>query len=235
MNYLDLLAAMGTGDAHPGGFAATIEQFKRHPLPADAHILEIGCGTGRTACHLAQLGYLVTAIDLRRDMIEKAKIRAERSHTKVQFLAADAKELPFPRDSFDVVIAESVTIFAGAASIDEYYRVLKPGGVLYDREIVSIGSLSEAAQCQIHRFYGVSHLWGIDKWKEELNSRPFRRMVIEGPLPFPKNVPTIADPLQQSDPKLYEKPETWEIIAAYEEIMSAYEDSLGYALIVAVK
>ena len=54
---------------------------------------------------------------------------------KVKVTEADAHALPFPSDTFDAVLAESVLIFCEKNKVaSEVYRVLKPGGVFGDNE-----------------------------------------------------------------------------------------------------
>ena len=71
MNYIHMLSRLGMGSAHPGGFEATLRMLKNYPIQPGSRILEVGCGTGRTACHLSEMGYQVTAIDLNENMIKK--------------------------------------------------------------------------------------------------------------------------------------------------------------------
>jgi SAM-dependent methyltransferase len=136
MKYIDMIAKLGLGNAHPGGFTATLKQLQCYPLQPNDRILEVGCGTGRTACHLAMQGFDVTAVDLHPDMLAKAKRRATSMRVHVDFAQGDACALPFPDNTFDVVLIESVTNFADVQlALREYYRVLRPGGHLYDREL----------------------------------------------------------------------------------------------------
>ncbi|WP_181150846.1 class I SAM-dependent methyltransferase [Paenibacillus sp. PCH8] len=129
MDYHDLLARLGEGSAHPGGFSATMRLLDTLSLPTGSHVLEIGCGTGRTACYLARSGHRVTAIDLHRHMLDKAVRRARRERVDVQFIQADVAALPLPDNHVDVVFVESVTIFTPwRVALAEYQRVLKPGG-----------------------------------------------------------------------------------------------------------
>ncbi len=69
----------------PEDFGETIEQLKKYPIEKGKRVLEVGCGTGRTACYLAEQGCDVTAIDIRPEMISKAKIRAEKQGVRVNF------------------------------------------------------------------------------------------------------------------------------------------------------
>ena len=98
-------------------------------LPANSNVLEVGCGTGRTACYLARSGHRVTAVDLHRSMLEKAVRRAWRERLDIRFIQADVAALPFPDNHFDVAFVESVTIFTQwRSTLAEYRRVLRAGG-----------------------------------------------------------------------------------------------------------
>lgn len=133
MDYQDLLAKQGVGSAHPGGFAATIDFLKDVSFLPGSKILEVGCGTGRTACYLAGQGYDVTALDIRPAMLRKARFRAQRQRVFVRWVEGDACDLPFPANQFDILLLESVTVFVDAKrALPEYRRVLRPGGRLYD-------------------------------------------------------------------------------------------------------
>lgn len=47
--YIDFLAYYGIGSAHPGGFTLTKQLLAQLPFRHGANVLEIGCGTGKTA------------------------------------------------------------------------------------------------------------------------------------------------------------------------------------------
>ncbi|UUZ83362.1 hypothetical protein LJK88_05535 [Paenibacillus sp. P26] len=42
MSYLDMVAKLGVGGAHPGGFEATLEQLQRFPIPPGSRVLDVG-------------------------------------------------------------------------------------------------------------------------------------------------------------------------------------------------
>ena len=108
----------------------------------NAHILDLGCGTGLDACFLAKRGMRVTAIDISGQMIAQLKTNAQRQgvqdkiDTHVQDIAdiADIAELdPWPSSAFDGI----VSAFAGlntVADLDRFaadaHRLLRPGGRL---------------------------------------------------------------------------------------------------------
>lgn len=92
-------------------------------------ILEIACGTGRVTYHLAKIpGVQLTATDLNPDMITVAKKKV--SGSNVEWLTADAQNLPFQDESFDVVICQFGLMFVPdkLKAISEVFRVLKKGG-----------------------------------------------------------------------------------------------------------
>ncbi len=96
-------------------------------------VLDIGCGADHTALAAAPRAAAVTAVDVTPEMLETAaRLAAERGITNITFRRADASDLPFPDDSFDVVTSRySAHHFADPArAVAEAARVLRPGGRL---------------------------------------------------------------------------------------------------------
>ncbi|OXM83059.1 class I SAM-dependent methyltransferase [Paenibacillus rigui] len=174
MNYLEMVSRLGLGSAHPGGFTATIDQLNRYQPITNEAILEIGCGTGRTACYLANKGYQVIAIDINPDNLDKAKKRAKEMGLHVDFLLADAHALPFPDETFEIILVESVTNFTQAKqSLTEYYRVLKPGGILYDREMFVRYSVPSETLSDFQSFFQMPSMMRKDEWSSLLTASGF--------------------------------------------------------------
>ncbi len=97
-------------------------------------VLEVACGTGHTSTLLADLGIKSIACDLTPAMMDKAKARLAGKPVIPEFMEADAFNLPFEDNSFDVLIS---TRFLHLFKMDkqeelftEFNRVLKPGGYL---------------------------------------------------------------------------------------------------------
>lgn len=67
-------------------------------------ILEVACGTGRFSVELAESGADVTGVDISRPMLTKGVGKARERGLGVEFMRGDAKQLPFPDDSFDLVV-----------------------------------------------------------------------------------------------------------------------------------
>jgi phosphatidylethanolamine/phosphatidyl-N-methylethanolamine N-methyltransferase len=116
-------------------FGAVFERGRRAAITAaeriGGRILEVGVGTGISLPDYARTNRLV-GVDLSEPMLRKAQERvAELGLNNVEGLAVmDAERLAFPDDSFDVVVAQYVitTVPDPEATLDEFARVLKPGG-----------------------------------------------------------------------------------------------------------
>jgi ubiquinone/menaquinone biosynthesis C-methylase UbiE len=94
--------------------------------------LDAGCGTGFLALELAARGHRVTAVDFAPAMLAEARRKAARRGVSIRFEEADAEHLPFPARSFDLAISRHLlwTLPHPEAAIDEWIRVLRPGGRL---------------------------------------------------------------------------------------------------------
>lgn len=103
-----------------------------HHLLAVAHLtsasraLEIGCGPGHITAMMADTGATVTGVDLVPAMIETARAL----HPSIEFIEANAEQLPFADDAFDAVLVNfSIHHFARPDVVArEIRRVLEPGG-----------------------------------------------------------------------------------------------------------
>ncbi len=101
-------------------------------------ILVVGCGPGREARALAELGYQVTGVDCSPDMILTA-VGMSRQPENISFCVADGQALPFPADSFDAVVLfnilsnypdDPVGRKIKGNMLSECRRVVKKGGML---------------------------------------------------------------------------------------------------------
>jgi len=231
LDYHDLLAKLGEGSAHPGGFTATVQLIDSLSLPERGRVLEVGCGTGRTACYLARNGYRVTAIDLHRQMLEKAVRRARRERLDIRFIQADVTALPFPDHSFDVVFVESVTIFTRwRTAISEYKRVLKPGGRLIDREMILCGRKTELMSRRLKRFYGMRTLATMTEWKRRLRMSGFTRVLVHEHSRSMGKWGVDHDPYRELDMALFEDEQVRRMSETNDQLLARYGKRLGYAV-----
>ncbi len=118
------------------GRKASIEAAER----IGGRILEVGVGTGISLPDYSRSSRL-SGIDISEPMLRKASARVRDLHLhNVESLSVmDVAHLGFPDDVFDVVVAQYVitAVPDPEAALDEFMRVLKPGG-----EIVLVNHIS---------------------------------------------------------------------------------------------
>ncbi len=113
-------------------------------FPPPGRVLDVGCGTGLLLRELARRlpgGASLTGVDAAPEMIEQARAGAadEPAPQRPAYLDGVAEQLPFPDESFDLVI--STTSFDHWADqgtgLAECRRVLAPGGHLVLTDLFS--------------------------------------------------------------------------------------------------
>lgn len=136
------LARMGRTRVRPGGKRATEWLLGQVPFTRETRVLEVACGTGATSMDIARrYGCHIEAVDLDEDALAVARERAQQAGLgdQITFRQANALALPFGDRSFDVLINEGMlTVLppAGKAQcVQEYLRVLKPGGFLLTQDL----------------------------------------------------------------------------------------------------
>jgi SAM-dependent methyltransferase len=93
-------------------------------------VLEVAAGTGNLAVAAARRGARVVASDLTPRMVELGRERSAAEGLDIEWREADAEDLPFPDNSFDVVLSTCGAMFAPdqERTAGELLRVCRPGG-----------------------------------------------------------------------------------------------------------
>ncbi|KAL8868053.1 MAG: hypothetical protein Q9174_005249 [Haloplaca sp. 1 TL-2023] len=102
-------------------------------LPPGAKVLDVGCGVGQVALHMAHKGLRVEGIDITKNHVRwtQQRIKAEGMQDMVSAKWGDFHDLSGMADeSFDGVYAVETLLHASDPSkvMGELYRVMKPGG-----------------------------------------------------------------------------------------------------------
>ncbi len=92
--------------------------------------LEPGVGTGLNVMPLVKRGYRVTGIDVSEAMLAQFRQKLNTVPKNLSLLCGDASQLPFPNQSFDVVLTVHMihTVSDWRMFLSEIDRVLKPQG-----------------------------------------------------------------------------------------------------------
>jgi SAM-dependent methyltransferase len=147
-------------DAAVESFAGVANPFSLGRLAAGERVLDLGSGAGTDSLIAAQMigpDGKVTGIDMTPAMLEKARGAAGAMRiTNVEFLESEAERLPFPDESFDVVISNGVIdlIPDKDAVFSELNRVLRPGGRLQIADVTIQNPVSAEGRRNIDLWTG---------------------------------------------------------------------------------
>ena len=108
-----------------------VSDLKDVPFPPGGHVLEVGCGNGKTALALSKKGYRVTGVDFSQSAIDMC---LKNCPDAGDFLCASVTDLPFEDSSFDGAVAFHVLEHLEGdeltTAVNELFRVIRPGSHL---------------------------------------------------------------------------------------------------------
>jgi ubiquinone/menaquinone biosynthesis C-methylase UbiE len=124
-----------------GDYASMVETFllplgprlvEACGIGPEMRVLDVAAGTGNASIPAAQRGAAVTASDLTPELLAAGRRRAEAADVDLKWVEADAENLPFEDESFDVVMSCIGAMFAPhhQETADELVRVCRPGGTI---------------------------------------------------------------------------------------------------------
>lgn len=123
------------------------DQLLRGRFDGARTVLDAGCGGGRNLVWLLRAGFDVYAVDRDAQAVDRVRRLAAELAPELaaeSFRVAEGDALPFADGAMDVVISSAVLHFAADPAhfgrmVDDLWRVLRPGGMLFARLASSIG------------------------------------------------------------------------------------------------
>ena len=135
--------------------------FDRLPRDPDDLVLDVAAGTGHAARTLAPSVRAVVALDATAAMLEQGHNAAQQeSHGNIIFVRGDARALPFPDRSFDIVVSRFALhhLEDPAIVLQEMRRCVRPGGRLAVADLLADRQPGTArAQNELERLRDPSH------------------------------------------------------------------------------
>jgi SAM-dependent methyltransferase len=147
------------------------DQILRGNISAGMRVLDAGCGYGRNLVHLLREGCEVFAVDANAPAVAHVRALAAELNPELpaeNFRVAQLDKLEFADGFADVVICSSVLHFARdeqhfLAMVEELWRVLRPGGMLFCRLGSRIGMEFERIRGHIYRIGDGSEWFLVDE------------------------------------------------------------------------
>jgi SAM-dependent methyltransferase len=101
-------------------------------IRAGDDVLDVAAGTGNAAIPAALAGGQVIASDLTPELFTAGRRRADAAGVAIEWIAADAEDLPFEDERFDRVLSSLGVQFAPRHEVvaGELVRVCRPGGTI---------------------------------------------------------------------------------------------------------
>ncbi len=202
----------------------------------DGIVLDVARGTGRWSMRIAESGVHVILLDFSKSMLREARKKGANQllRPRLTLLCADAEQIPFPSDSFDVVICEhSLHVISDIEkAISEISRVAKPGGIVvatmtgtYHKALVT---LREDAVEAMNILRGKSSGF----YKNWLSPNEFLSLIRNSGLLVEKTIGKGFSALTVPETKLFSKTYSdadFQTMLQFEEALSNRPDALGLA------
>jgi len=165
----EFMYSCGLEILHPGGIEKTDEMARLCEIGKGKKVVDIGSGKGTTVCYLAQkYGCQVVGVDMSEKMVGHAIEMAKKKGLgdRVGFTRADAHNLPFEDESFDIVLTECTTVLIDKEkAFSEYLRVAKPGGYIGDLEMIWKKPPPKELVDKVYDIWEGFRTMTMDEWK----------------------------------------------------------------------
>lgn len=210
-------------DLYKDAYEPFTDKIAGYPKWKNKKVLEIGVGLGKDFSRFCANGAFSTGIDLTAESLDLTKKRLEIFGLKGNLCLADAENLPFKDNVFNLIFSWGVLHHTPDTqkAVDQVYRCLKPGGeaivMLYNK--FSFSFLEIMLQYYYHRVKKHLFNWGCgpDKTNRvltDLNRDEFLASATDG----------AGNPLT----KVYSNPQVLKIFQKFREVDTrAYQNGLS--------
>lgn len=125
----------GIGNRYPDENLVRLLSGRYVPLPQSGRALDVGFGRGSNLVLLAQKGFEAYGLEISQESIDAAETLAKEAGVKLNLGLLQDTQLPYPDAFFDLLVSWGAVYYFGnrtlvAKALEEFYRVLKPGGAL---------------------------------------------------------------------------------------------------------
>jgi len=165
MDYSSFVGLIKERNRPSGGIKTVHDVAINALIDKNKKILEIGSNTGFTSVNMSLLtGCKSVGVDINQNSVtESIRYAKENNITKsVKFICADTRKLPFKDGEFDIIWVSNVTSFIAEkeSAIQEYIRVLRPGGTLVVVPIYYIKPVPDTIINEVSKAIGSL----VEKW-----------------------------------------------------------------------
>jgi ubiquinone/menaquinone biosynthesis C-methylase UbiE len=172
-------------------FRETAQRLKAF-LPEGGDVLEVAPGPGFLAIEMARdTRFRVTGLDISKTFVDLARNNAAEERVRVNFIEGNASEMPFDRNTFDLVICRAAfkNFAQPERALCEMHRVLRRGGtgVIIDlrrdasmteikRHVdgMQLGLFSRIFTTQAFRFMLLKRAYTVDEMERMLGGIGFK-------------------------------------------------------------
>jgi SAM-dependent methyltransferase len=109
-------------------------------------VLELGCGAGTNAVYLAQMGFVVTAVDISLIALEQARQLAEDAGVKIEFIEADVCRWTPPHGPYEFVFDRGCYHCARKIDLPGFLKTLRSATMTGTKYLTLTGNANEQSE-----------------------------------------------------------------------------------------